>query len=175
MAYELTETGKEKVHSFIAECTMYSKNQDAGTYKAENKTFPTEDRILSDLNCGNRMDRKGDYHGIWSIVNELGSDHTLNLKFGEDFVKVVPCSALQADEEVVFMVHSAIHKRKVPEAGTVLRVDEDEKTIAVVWLDGYKSRTEDISYEDMLAVYDKTGTEMSFGCFRGPSAKLIAK
>ena len=64
----------------------------------------------------------------------------MDLKFGEDFVKVVPCSALQVDAEVVFMVYSAIHKRKVPEAGTVLWVDEDEKTIAVVWLDGYKSR-----------------------------------
>jgi hypothetical protein len=175
MAYELTETGKEKVHSFIAECTMRSKNQDAGTDKAENKTFPTEDRILSDLDRGNRMGHKGDYHGIWCAVNEFGSDYALDLKFGEDFVKVVPCSALQADAEVVFMAYSAIHKRKVPEVGTVLWVDEDEKTIAVVWLDGYKSRTEDIPYEDMLAVYDKTGTEMSFGCFRGPSAKLIAK
>lgn len=175
MAYELTETGKEKVHSFIAECTMCSKHQDAGMGEAENKTLPTEDCILSDLNCGNRMDHKGDYHGIWGAINELESDRALDLKFGEDFVKVVPCSALQADAEVVFMVYSAIHKRKVPETGTVLRVDEDEKTIAVVWLDGYKSRTEDIPYEDMLAVYDKTGTEMSFGCFRGSSAKLIAK
>ena len=152
-----------------------AKNQDAGTDKAENKTFPTEDRILSDLNRGNRMGHKGDYHGIWCAVNEFGFDYALDLKFGEDFVKVAPCSALQVDAEVVFMVYSAIHKRKVPEAGTVLWVDEDEKTIAVVWLDGYKSRTEDIPYEDMLAVYDKTGTEMSFGCFRGLSAKLIAK
>lgn len=175
MAYELTETGKEKVHSFIAECTMRSKNQDAGTDKAENKTFPTEDRILSDLDREIGVDCKGDYHGIWGITSECGSDHTLDLKFGEDFVKVAPCSALQADAEVVFMAYSAIHKRKVPEVGTVLWVDEDEKTIAVVWLDGYKSRTEDVPYEDMLVVYDKTGTEMSFGCFRGPSAKLTAK
>ena len=175
MAYELTETGKEKVNSFIVECTTCSKNQDAGTGESEHETFPTEDRILSDLNCRNRIDHKGDYHGIWGTVNGLGSDHTLDLKFGEDFVTVAPCSALLADAEVVFMAYSAIHKRKVPEAGTVLWVDEDEKTLAVVWLDGYKSRTEDIPYEDMLAVYDKTGTEMSFGCFRGPSAKLIAK
>ena len=40
MAYELTETGKEKVHSFIAECTMRSKNQDAGTGEAETRHFP---------------------------------------------------------------------------------------------------------------------------------------
>lgn len=175
MAYELTETGKEKVNSFIVEYTTYSKNQNAGTGEAENKTFPTEDCILSDLNCGNGVNHKGDYYGVWGMVNEFGSDHALDLKFGEDFVKVVPCSALQADAEVVFMAYSAIHKRKVPEVGTVSWVDEDEKTIAVVWLDGYKSRTEDVPYEDMLAVYDKTGTEMSFGCFRGPSAKLIAK
>lgn len=175
MAYELTETGKEKVHSFIAECTMCSKRQNAGMGEAENKTLPTEDCILSDLNCKTGVDHKGDYHGIWSTSNKTGPGHALDLKFGEDFVKIVPCSALQADAEVVFMVYSAIHKRKVPETGTVLWVDEDEKTIAVVWLDGYKSRTEDIPYEDMLAVYDKTGTEMSFGCFRGSSAKLIAK
>lgn len=175
MAYELTETGKGKVNSFIEECATCAKVKDAGAVEAGNKRFPTEDRILSDLNCRNRIDYKGDYHGIWGTVNGLGSDHTLDLKFGEDFVKAVPCSALQADAEVVFMAYSAIHKRKVPEVGTVLWVDEDGKTIAVVWLDGYKSRTEDIPYEDMLAVYDKTGTEMSFGCFRGLSAKLIAK
>lgn len=175
MAYELTETGKGKVNYFIEECATCAKVKDAGAVETGNKRFPTEDRILSDLDRGTGVDRKGDYHGIWDITSECGSDHALDLKFGEDFVKVAPCSALQADAEVVFMVYSAIHKRKVPEAGTVLWVDENEKTIAVVWLDGYKSRTEDIPYEDMLAVYDKTGTEMSFGCFRGPSAKLIAK
>lgn len=175
MAYELTETGKGKVNSFIEECATCAKVKDAGAVEAGNKRFPIEDRILSDLDREIGVDCKGDYHGIWDVTSECGSDHTLDLKFGEDFAKVVPCSALQADAEVVFMAYSAIHKRKVPEVGTVLWVDEDEKTIAVVWLDGYKSRTEDISYEDMLAVYDKTGTEMSFGCFRGPSAKLIAK
>ena len=106
MAYELTETGKEKVHSFIAECTMRSKNQDAGAVEVGNKRFPTEDRILSDLDRGIGVDCKGDYHGIWGITSECGSDHTLDLKFGEDFVKVAPCSALQADAEVVFMAHS---------------------------------------------------------------------
>ena len=60
MAYELTETGKGKVNSFITECAMRSKVKDAGAVETGNKRFPTEDRILSDLDRGTGVDRKGD-------------------------------------------------------------------------------------------------------------------
>ena len=52
---------------------------------------------------------------------------------------------------------------------------KEERTAYEEFASVYDMFMEDIPYEDMLAVYDKTGTEMSFGCFRGPSAKLITK
>lgn len=69
MAYELTETGKGKVNSFIEECATCAKVKDAGAVEAGNKRFPTEDRILSDLDRGIGVDCKGDYHGIWGPVS----------------------------------------------------------------------------------------------------------
>lgn len=40
MAYELTETGKGKVNSFITECAMRSKVKDAGAVETETKDSP---------------------------------------------------------------------------------------------------------------------------------------
>lgn len=184
MAYELTETGKEKVAYFITECAAKRKEiLDAGLDTADETNLPTEETILSDLNDGVGVDEEGDYYNGWGVTDHYDSDGALGLSIGEDFVdteqsdpaKTIACSSLPDGVEVTFMVYSNILKRKVPETGTVLWVDQDKKTVAVAWLDGYKSRTEDIPYEDMLAMYDKSGTEMSFEHIHGPSIKLVAE
>ena len=184
MAYELTETGKEKVAYFITECAAKRKEiLDTGLDTADETNLPTEEAILSDLNDGVGVDEEGDYYNGWGVTDHYDSDGALGLSIGEDFVdteqydpaKTIACSSLPGGVEVTFMVYSDILKRKVPETGTVLWVNQDEKTVAVAWLDGYKSRTEDIPYEDMLAMYDKNGTEMSFEHIHGPSIKLVAE
>lgn len=85
------------------------------------------------------------------------------------------CSSLLMNEQVIFKVYSDIYKEKIPEIGSVINVNNKRKTVAVCYLDGYKSRTEDISYEDMLAVYNPNGVIMQFNNISGPSDKLIAK
>lgn len=184
MDYELTEKGKEKVAFFIAECAAKRKEiLDAGLDTADETNLPTEESILSDLNYGVGIDEDGDYFNGWGVTDHYNADNVLGLSIGEDFMdpeqsdpaRTIACSDLPDGVEVIFMVHSDIHKRKIPETGTVLWIDQDEKTVAVAWLDGYKSRTEDIPYEDMLAMYDKNGTEMSFEHIHGPSITLIAE
>ena len=82
------------------------------------------------------------------------------------------CTSLKKDEQVVFLCHSTIYDKKVPEIGNVIYVLPEKKTVCVCYLEGYKSRTEDVPYEDMLAVYDKDGEEMYFDNIHGPSRKL---
>ena len=49
--------------------------------------------------------------------------------------------------------------------------------IAVCYLDGYRSESAYVPYQDVLAVYDKDGPVMKFdgGCLYGPSALLIRR
>ena len=70
------------------------------------------------------------------------------------------CSSLQSNEQVVFNLYSEIFERKVPMDGFVIFVLPNRKEVMVSYLEGYKDRRDNISYEDMLAVYDKDGEEM---------------
>lgn len=54
--------------------------------------------------------------------------------------------------------------------GDVINVYPESKRVDVVYLEGYKSRSDAIPYDDMLAVYDEDGEWMSFG---GVSSKSI--
>jgi hypothetical protein len=85
------------------------------------------------------------------------------------------CSELQKNRPVVFNVADDITQKKETMDGTVIYVLPERRTVCVGFLDGYKYRTEDIPYEDMLAAYDPNGPEMKFDNIRGPSALLIAE
>lgn len=85
------------------------------------------------------------------------------------------CSSLQSNEQVVFNLYSEIFERKVPMDGSVIFVLPNRKEVMVSYLEGYKDRHDNISYEDMLAVYDKDGEEMYFENIHGPSELLIAE
>jgi hypothetical protein len=54
---------------------------------------------------------------------------------------------------------------------------QERKMIAVCYLDGYRSESAYVPYQDVLAVYDKDGPVMKFdgGCLYGPSALLIRR
>ena len=56
--------------------------------------------------------------------------------------------------------------------GTVISVDEANQTVTVVYLDGYKSETANVTFGDMLAVYNKDGALLQFDAIRGPSDLL---
>ena len=85
------------------------------------------------------------------------------------------CSELENGRQVVFKIYSDIHKRKVPECGTVVFVSKGRKEVCVSWLEGYKDRHDNIPYEDMLATYDENGEMMKFDDISGKSVLLIAE
>lgn len=89
--------------------------------------------------------------------------------------KTRKCSSLQENEQVVFKVDPYHNNEKRVFDGSVIYVSPDRKQVCVCYLEGYKSRTDDIPYEDMLAVYDKEGNYMKFDNISGPSRKLVAE
>ena len=88
---------------------------------------------------------------------------------------MLKCSELQKDRPVVFNIYNEIYGKKKPEIGSVIYVLPEKRAVCVSYLDGYKSMTEDIPYEDMLAAYDKDGEFMRFDNINGPSVLLVAE
>lgn len=85
------------------------------------------------------------------------------------------CSELKENAQVVFKIYSDIFKRKICEIGSVIYVLPNRREVCVCYLDGYKSRSENIPYEDMVACYDENGEMMSFNNIKGKSVLLAAE
>ena len=85
------------------------------------------------------------------------------------------CSELKENAQVVFKIYSDIFKRKICEIGSVIYVLPNRREVCVCYLDGYKSRSENIPYEDMVAYYDENGEMMSFNNIKGKSVLLAAE
>ena len=85
------------------------------------------------------------------------------------------CSELKKDRPVVFNLYNDIYGEKKPMDGTVIYVLPEKRTVCVSYLEGYKSMTADIPFEDMLAAYDKGGEMMKFDNIKGPSVLLTAE
>lgn len=91
--YVLTETGKEIVAAFIAECVAKRKEiLDAGKDTAEETNLPSEEVILSDLNFGVGVDEDGDYYNGWGVTDHYNADTILGLSLEKDFVEVLDAS-----------------------------------------------------------------------------------
>lgn len=86
--YKLTEYGKQEVKHFIRECEAKRKEiLDAGLDTADDTNIPTEEDILSDLNCGVGLDEDMDYYNSWGVTDNYNSDNCCSLTYGEDFVE----------------------------------------------------------------------------------------
>lgn len=85
-----------------------------------------------------------------------------------------PCSSLCKDEIVIFLCYNDIYNKKIPTDGNVIYVDYVRHEVCVCYLDGYKSESDFIPYEDMIAVHDPEGEQMSFDHISGPSQLLTA-
>lgn len=85
------------------------------------------------------------------------------------------CSDLKEMEQVVFRVDPYYQGNKEVFFGDVINVYPESKRVDVVYLEGYKSRSDAIPYDDMLAVYDEDGEWMSFGGVSGKSILLKAE
>ena len=85
--YVLTSYGKEKVKTFIKDCAAKRKETlDAGIDTADETNLPSEEDILSDLNCGEYIDEDGDYYNGWGVTDHYDSDAPISLRYGIDFV-----------------------------------------------------------------------------------------
>lgn len=62
---------------------------------------------------------------------------------------------LKENDLVLFKTYSDILKRDCVEVGNVIYVRQDNKTVAISWLDGYQSRSEDIKFNKIIAKIDK--------------------
>ena len=68
---------------------------------------------------------------------------------------------LKENDLVLFKTYSDILNRDYVEVGNVIYVREDNKTVAISWLDGYQSRSEDIKFNKVIAKIDKDNGEYS--------------
>ncbi len=84
------------------------------------------------------------------------------------------CSDLKLNENVVFKVSVYGDEEEIYD-GNVLSVNKNNNTVTVCYLEGYHSRTDNISFKNMLAVYDENGEYMKFDNISGKSALLIAE
>lgn len=62
---------------------------------------------------------------------------------------------LKENDLVLFKMYSDILKKETSEVGNVIYVREDNKTVAISWLDGYQSRIDDIEFDKVIAKIDK--------------------
>ncbi|MBO3398522.1 hypothetical protein JJB71_13335 [Clostridium perfringens] len=62
---------------------------------------------------------------------------------------------LKENDLVLFKTYSDILKRETSEVGNVIYVREDNKIVAISWLDGYQSRIDDIEFDKVIAKIDK--------------------
>ena len=85
--YVLTSYGKEMVEIFIEECAAKRKEiLDAGIDTTDETILPSEEDILSDLNCGEYIDEDGFYNNGWGVTDHYDSDAPISLRYGIDFV-----------------------------------------------------------------------------------------
>lgn len=86
------------------------------------------------------------------------------------------CSDLKQGDIVVFYVTVYAGEDESSYDGNVIAVYPDTRKVAVCYLEGYKSRSDIIPYEKMIAKYDKNGEVMKFGGWiTGPSILLEAE
>lgn len=82
------------------------------------------------------------------------------------------CSELKYGDQVVFRIDPYYCNNKSEFFGHVLWVNKNN-TVCVSYLEGYKDRTDDVPFVDMLGVFDKDGLDINFGGVSGRSILLI--
>ena len=86
-------------------------------------------------------------------------------------------SKLKENEHVICRVKSYQLDRIREEDCSFVKNYPERKQILVCFLDGYRSESAYVDYQDVLAVYDPDGEIMAFdgGFLKGPSALLIRR
>ncbi|WP_252251208.1 hypothetical protein [Clostridium sp. VAP52] len=79
---------------------------------------------------------------------------------------------LKSGDIVIFKRYSNTLEEETFQDGYVIGVYTERKEVSICWLEGYKSRSDLIKYENVVAKYDKNGEHMKFGIYSGNSVLL---
>lgn len=79
---------------------------------------------------------------------------------------------LKQEDLVIFLIKDDLSKEEVYEQGSVIKVYSHNKSIDILWLEGYRSRVDNVPFNKVIAKYDKNGEQMKFDVFSGPSVLL---
>lgn len=74
---------------------------------------------------------------------------------------------LKQGDIVIFRQFCDILEREDYQDGSVISVDNERKKVTVCWLDGYKSRVDDIDFCKVIAKPSHDGEFMKLGVFSG--------
>lgn len=53
------------------------------------------------------------------------------------------------------------------EMGDVILADAERRVVTVAWLDGYRSRTDDVPFDDVIGAYSAEGRQVQLGHISG--------
>jgi hypothetical protein len=79
---------------------------------------------------------------------------------------------LKQNDIVIFKRYCDILEREDFQDGSVIAVYPEIQKVAISWLEGYKSRVDEVEYIKVIAKYDPNGKSMKFGVFSGNSVLL---
>jgi len=79
---------------------------------------------------------------------------------------------LKHGDIIIFKRYCDIRKEESFQDGVVIAVHIKIKEINIGWLEGYKSRSDSVKYEKVIAKYDENGKNMRFDNITGKSILL---
>lgn len=79
---------------------------------------------------------------------------------------------LKREDIVIFKRYNDILEKEDFQDGYVIGIYPESKQVDICWLEGYKSRTDSVEYNKVIAKYDANGEEMKFGLYTGNSVLL---
>lgn len=79
---------------------------------------------------------------------------------------------LKSNDIVIFKRYCDILEEEDFQDGNVIAVYPEHGEVDICWLEGFKSRTDSVKYEKVIAKYDTNGEHMRFGAYSGKSILL---
>lgn len=79
---------------------------------------------------------------------------------------------LISSDIVIFKRYCDILEKEDFQDGYVIAVYPEHSEVDICWLEGYKSRTDSVKYEKVIAKADTNGELMTFGAYSGKSILL---
>ncbi|MBW9154274.1 hypothetical protein [Clostridium estertheticum] len=80
---------------------------------------------------------------------------------------------LKQGDIVIFKLYDNEDKEESFKDGSVISVYSERKEVSISYLDGYKSRSDDVAFDKVIAKFDTNGEHMVFGNLSGTSILLI--